>query len=484
MKSLYEEIRLKNIFYKFLFVITSITFSIIIAFTILFLIVPIFKNKEIIPVNVYIFGTELSNKVQEEINNAISMGIENIYNRLLANIQFSIALFSSALVIFAIVFGVIYFSKIRDAENLIREIQKTPGLFFKQFYREQFDKSVSSLFSPDYIKRNDAINKLSFNPEIDNNDYDLLQEVLYNELSYDLQVYYYQNISTIMNILLKINHKKTISLLCKILQEQKYDQTKHSNLLNYIVADNSDKTVKYIKDNLLNSSELSTPFISSLAVNRLLNNYLDYIFEKCPSPILQVAINLSRSDEWHKKPDTILSLLYKREDTDSNILQYYIIPHETIDTKEKIAMVLYFYAKDKEKFKDSLSSLINRIQSNENAKKEFLSLAEEDKYKELVAEYFTKNSYQRTFFNNYQDSTIIEQALKKTEIKTISDVVKENGLCLSEDGAIVTDKNGFKYDVQLYSRSFPLPMWQPVKTGILIDRVFIDIDELKKNQEL
>jgi len=87
---------------------------------------------------------------------------------------------------------------------------------------------------------------------------------------------------------------------------------------------------------------------------------------------------------------------------------YYIITHETIDDKEKIATVLNFYSKNTEKFKDSLSSLITRIENNENAKREFVSIAERDEYKELVTEYFIENSYQRTHFDNYQDSFIIK----------------------------------------------------------------------------
>jgi len=481
MESSYKEIRLKAIFYKFLFVIISIAALIVIACFVIYFVLPMFKKNYVLPMNVFVFGNESPIKVQEEINSAVSANIENIYNRLLANIQLSIAFFSATLVIFTIGFGFIYFSKIRDADKLIKEIQQTPDSFLKKSYREQFDKNLSSLFSPVHIKRNDAINKLSFNPEINENDYGLLQELLYNELGYDLHIYYHQNISAITNILLNINYKMTISLLCKILQEQKYDQTKHGNLLNYIVADNSDETVKFIKNTLLNNNELSTQFVSSLAVNRVLSDYLDHIFEKCPSPILQAAINLSRSDAWHMNTGNILSLLSKREDIDNGILQYYIISHSTIDTKDKIAIVLYFYVKNTKKFNDSLSSLVNSIEKNEDAKKEFLSMAEKDEYKELVAEYFIEHSYYRTFFDNYQDSAIIEQALKKTEIKTLSDMVKKNELCLSADGTVVTDKNGAKYDVQLYSRSsFPIPMWQPVKTGILIDRVFIDIDELKK----
>jgi len=483
MKSLYEEIRLKNILYKFLFVITSITFSIIIAFTVIFLIVPILKNKEIIPVNVYIFGSELSVKVQEEINSAISTSTENIYNRLLANIQFSIALFSAALVIFAIVFGVIYFSKIRDAENLIREIQQTPSLFFKQFYREQFDKNLSSLFSPDHIKRNDAINKLSFNPEINENDYNLLQEVLYNEFGYNLHAYFHLNISILTNILLNINYKMTIYLLCKILQEQKYDQLKHNSILTHIITDNSPETVAYIKDQLLSNNEMSTNLVPMLANWGVVNEYIDFILEKGSVSSLQLVINMSYSNIWHIKIDNFFSLILLRDDIDNQILQS-IISNKLFSAKDKIALVLHFYSKNPQKFDMSLNNLVSTISSDENAKRDFLVIAAKDEYKELVKNYFVKNDYQKSYFANFQDNFICNQDLEETKTKNPSDVIKENELCLSEDGSFVTDKNGIKYDVKQYSHSFPIPIWRPVQTGIMIDRYFIDIDELKKNQKL
>jgi len=74
--------------------------------------------------------------------------------------------------------------------------------------------------------------------------------------------------------------------------------------------------------------------------------------------------------------------------------------------------------------------------------------------------------------------------LKKTVNRTLSDFIKEKELCLNEDGSVVTDKDGVKYYVQQYSRSFPVPIWSPVRTGILIDRAFIDIDELKRSRAI
>ncbi|GBU28516.1 hypothetical protein R84B8_02075 [Treponema sp. R8-4-B8] len=480
MKSLYEKIKVKTTFYKFLFFITTITSSIIIAFTAIFFVVPIFKKNDIIPINIFIFENELSIKIQEEINNSISTNIENIYNRLLSNIQFSIALFSAALVIFAIVFGVIYFSKIKDAENLIKEIQKTPGLFFEQFYREQYNMNTSKLFSENLIKRYDAINKLTFNPVINNNDYDLLQEVLYNELNRDLHIYSNQNISTLTSILIKINNMKTISFLMKILREQKYDPLKHNSILTHLIADNSPETVIYIKDQLIVNNEMSTYLVSLLASGGGLNNYIDFILEKCNDSALQMVINMSYSNIWHINTDNFFDLILSRDDIDNQSL-HSIISNKSIITKEKIDLVLHFYSKNPQKFDSLLNNLINTINSDENAKKEFLKIAQKDEYKELVKEYFIKNDHQKSYFANFQDNDIVKQKSTEKNLKSSSVVINEYGLCLSEDEVVVIDKNGVKYTIKQYSRSVFGPIF-PVLSGIMIEGTFIDIEELKKDK--
>jgi ferritin len=439
------------------------------------------KKDKIIPTKILVFGNELSIKVQEEINNAISINIESIYNRLLANIQFSIALFSTTLVIFAIVFGVIYFSKIRDAENLIKEIQKTPELFFKQFYREQYNKNVSNLFSQDYIKRNDAINKLTFNPEIDINDYDLLQEVLFNELSYDLHVYFNQNISTLTSILMKIDNSKTISFLMKILKEQKYDTLKHNNILTHVIANNSTETVTYIKDQLLDNNEMGTYLVSLLANCGRLNDYIGFILEKCNSSTLQMLLNMSYPNMWHINTDNFFFHISSRDDIDNQSL-HAIISSKSFVYKEKIALVLHFYSKNTQKFDMPLNNLVSTISSDENAKNEFLLIAEKDEYKELVKKYFIKNDHQKSYFANFQDNDIVKQNSNETNKKNPSVVIKEHGLYLSEDGVAVVNQNGLKYAIKQYSRSVFGPIF-PVMSGVMIEGTFIDIEEIKKDYE-
>jgi hypothetical protein len=478
MKIGYKNINLKNVFLKFLFVTTSITSSIIIAFSAIFFISPAFKKNNLVPARIIVFGNELSDKVQAEINNAVSTYIENIYNRLIANIQFSIALFSSALVIFAVVFGVIYFSKIREAENLIKEIQKTPDLFFKHFYKEQFNKNISNLFSQNYIKRNDAITNLTFNPEIGSGDYDVLRDVLLNELEYTANVYFHQNISTITSILMRVDYRKTISLLKKILGEQEYNPTKHYHLLSHIISDSSDETKKYIEAQLLKDNEMGSQLISALLNNGVLNDYMGYILENCQGPILQTAIAFSYSEMWHIKTDDFYEHLTKRKDIDANCL-YTVISHKTIDVKEKISIVLYYYIGNTEKFNQALNNLISTISNDENAKNDFLTIVNQVEQHELLREFFNKNKHLKSHFENFSDNIIFKHEIDVSENKRKepSIIIKERELRLSDDGVTVIDKDGVKHEINQYSQSAFGPIF-PVMSGVMIDGIFIDSKEL------
>jgi hypothetical protein len=480
MKSIYKEIKLKNLFYKFLFFAISITSSIIITCALIFFIAPMFKKNDIIPVNVYVFENELSTKIQDEINNAISISTENIYNRLLANIQFSIALFSAALVIFAIVFGVIYFSKIKDAENLIKEIQKTPDLFFKQFYREQFNKNISNLFSQSYITRNSAINNLSLNPEISAADYDILQEVLINELDYATHVYFYQNINTLTSILIKIDYQKTISLIMTILKEQKKDIMKHNNLLSHIIADNSEKSRSYIEEMLLKDDEMGTQLISLLLSNGALNHYMSFILEKCHGSVLRSAINWSGFSLWNIKIDNITDHILTREDIDTDSLQS-IISHKTISIIEKITIVLKFYFNNTEKYDQSLKYLINNISNDENAKNDLIVISEKHGHQELLKLFFTKNNYLKSNFSNFMENNIFKEASAINDGKTASDIIKSQGLIFIKDRNVIIDKDGKEYKIEPYTLSLFTGTMLPVNYGIMLDNTFINIEDLNKN---
>ena len=469
MKSSYKRIKWQTI-------IISIISSVIFSCGSILLYFQYFKINDFVPVRVFVYGDKLSTEVQEKINNSIISNIENIYDRLLANIQSSITLFSIMLFIFTIVFGMIYFSKLRDAEKLMTNIQKTPSMFFKQFYQEQYKDNMLKLLSQNPVIRNDAVNKLSFNPEIKKNDYNDLYNVLLKEFDYDTNIYFHQNVSAIINILIKLNYSKTIKLLKDILQKTEYDHMKHYNMLSYVIADNSDETKDYIKEQLLKEGQMSNQILFSLANNRVLVNYMDFIFEKSNDSILQMVLSMLYSDTWHINIDNLFIQVLKREDIGIQSLQH-IISLKLIDIKEKIRIVLYFYAKNKEKFEQSLIFLVSSIHTDENAKKDFLVITEDKEYHDMIYAFFTKNEYLKSYFTKLQSITIKQMSDEK---KQVPDIIKEHELHYIEDENIVVDKEGKKNEVGIYSYSSFTGAISPVKYGIMKDGVFIDIEKIKE----
>jgi hypothetical protein len=472
-KTITTERKNKSLFLKFLFTISTITSAIVIAFATIFFIAPIFRKNDIAPARVFVYGDDLSVKAQEQINNAIASNIEKIYNQLITNIQFTIALFSCALVVFTIIFGFIYFSKVREAESLIKEIQKTPDLFFKQFYREQYNKNISNLFSTEYIKRYDAIKNLSYNPEINQDDYYVLKDVLQNEFNYDTNIYFYSNAGTLISVLVKIDQSRTISLLREILQEKGYDPIKHGSILQYIIADTSPETKKYLQEKLVNDPDMGIQLVSMLMSNGKINDYTEYILENCNGPVLQSIINNSTVEMWHIKTDNFYEHLVKRDDIDIQIL-HSLISNAKIDIEERVRLVLKFYNKDKEKYDRSLTTLIGVIK-DDDSKLIFFDIIKECNYEKEINDFLRKNKHLKSYFPDIVNSDIIEQDIKNK--KTSNDIINELGLYYNKDSVIV-DKQGKSYDVKNYCHSFFGPMME-VLPGIMIDGIFIEKEKIK-----
>jgi hypothetical protein len=194
------------------------------------------------------------------------------------------------------------------------------------------------MFSLNYVRRNEAIKNLTFNPELNVEDYDVLQEVLLKELDYPTNVYFCNNISTIIGVLIKIDHSRTLSLLRNILQEKECDPLKFNNLLTYIIADNSSETKDFIQSKLSTDSNMGTQIISMLLSNGLINDYFEYILEECDGTVLETIILHSNTEMWHIKIEEFCEHLIKRNDIDAHNLES-IIRNTKINGKDKIGIV-------------------------------------------------------------------------------------------------------------------------------------------------
>jgi hypothetical protein len=467
----------ENTLSKFIYVVLAVTVAIVIASSIIFFISPIIKKNAIIPAHVYVYGNDLSVKVQEEINQSVASNIEKIYNQLLANVQLSIALFSCALVVFAIIFGWIYFSRIRDAENLIKEIQKTPDLFFKQFYREQYNKTIANMFSSNYVKRSEAIKNLAFNPELNMEDYDVLQGVLLKELEYSASVYFYNNVYTITGVLIKLDYSRTLSLLQGLLRNNNYTPNKVLQFLAYIISDDSSETKCFIQSELLADSYIGNQIMSMLLANGLINDYSDYILEECYGTVLQTMIFYSNNAYCYIRAETFYEHLIKREDIDVYILNM-VLNVFGMDITQKIKLVLHFYKGNQKKFDPAVITLINIIDINKDDKaiSDLLNIAKETNCEVEINQFINRNNYYKSSFPGFFTNNIRND--DANDVRSPIAMIQNLGLYRNAEGVVIDAKEK-KYDVKNYASSDFGP-WLEVKAGIIIEGVFIDINQIKQ----
>jgi hypothetical protein len=331
------------------------------------------------------------------------------------------------------------------------------------------------MFSSDYVKRNEAIKNLTFNPELNIDDYDVLQEILLNELEYTANVYFYNNISTILSVLIKIDHSRTLSLLRDILQKREYDPLKFNNLLTYIIADNSSETRDFIQSKLLTDSNTGTQIVSMLLSNGSINDYSEYILEKCHGTVLQTIILHSNTEMWHIKTEDFYGHLIKRNDIDAQNLEL-IVRNTKIKVAEKIELVLCFYKKDQEKYNSSMVALINTISNDDKAKADFLNIAKEINCEVEIKLFFSKNNNYKTLFPEFFTDNVENNI--KNDAKNPLSIIRDLGLYRNAEG-IVIDAEGKKYDAKNYAPSFFGPFLE-VQSGIMIDGVFINSNQIKQ----
>jgi hypothetical protein len=323
-----------------------------------------------------------------------------------------------------------------------------------------------------YVKRSEAIKNLTFNPELNIEDYDVLQEILLNELDYPANVYFYSNISTITGVLIKIDYSRTLLLLRNILQEKEYDPLKFNNLLTYIIADNSLETNDFIQSKLSTDSNMGTQIISMLLSNGLINDYSEYILEKCDGTVLQTIIGHSNTEMWHIKTEEFCEHLIKRNDIDIQNFES-IIRNTKINVMEKIKLVLCFYKKNQEKYDSAMNTLINTISNDDKAKDDFLNIVKETKCEPEVKNFFNKKNHYKSLFPYFFIDNLEND---KKDTRNPTDIIHDLGLYCNTEGVVI-DAKGKKYDVKNYAPSFFGP-WIEVQTGIMVEGVFINLNQI------
>ncbi|GHV74636.1 hypothetical protein AGMMS49940_19380 [Spirochaetia bacterium] len=458
---------------SFFFILCATILSILCAAITTFIISGTVGN--IIPANIYVWGEESAIKIEKEVNDTITTNMEKLYEKSISKLDTSITLFSCALVIFAIVFGFFSLSKINEAQKLLEEIEETPDIVFKRYYKDVYTKSIPDFFSEDMIKRSEAIKHIANNPAIDVDDYDILKKVLLQEFSRSQNVYFYGNTSTIINTLLLLNYKKTIELLRNHFDNSEYDM-KFYTLLQYIVADNSNETKQFIEKKLINDPKLGQQLLSLLMSNGVVTQYSEIIIEKCPAMFLSQILNDTISDMYHFKIDKVFETLMKRDSFDEQTMNFIIYNDKNLSIENKIELTVSFYIKDKTNLEQSLERLINVIQDDDNAKQFFVNLVKEKNYMDDIKLFFSAQQHLKDYFKNNND--IFDTIDGKKESN--ADIIAATGLTIDSDGKIL-DKNGKEYTPKPFSYSVFTGGLLEVISCITIEGKTIPVSEIKQS---
>jgi len=473
MKNVERKSVLSTIFFAVGVICISILSSVLICFIVFS------PTNDVMPIKINIWGQNMSAEAKEEINKSINSNVESLYEKSISKLDVSITLFSCALGIFTIVFGFFYFLKIRESEKLMDEIQNKTSEFFKRHYREQFDKAIAELFSANNIKRYNAIKNLSNNPEITPADFDLISAALTREFAYTRNSFIYGNINSIINILISIDNGKTMQILISFLKSNEYDHMSMYPLLQFIVVDESDYVQNFIRDSLKGDTVVGTQLLFALMQYSVIDGYVDFILENGADNVLQQLIAMSGNDVW--KISFSLKPIIKRNTLAEGILAT-IIHNKAFTIQDKITVLIYFYSiTNDDSYTNTLSSFIQTISDDENAKTDFIKSIKEYECEEKIRSFFQKNKHRWNYFKNISIAQDIMALLPNDdtiENDKINSLIMSRGIKIGPEGKIV-DKNGKEYTPGNYTPT--LMGWQKAIDCIEIDGEKIPVDNLKKS---
>ena len=232
---------------------------------------------------------------------------------------------------------------------------------------------------------------------------------------------------------------------------------------------------------LLKDNEMGTHILSALLNNKVLNDFIGFIFENCNDSILNLALGYTYADALNIRTDNFYDHLLKREDISTQNLNG-IISHTKIDTLSKISLALFFYCRNTEKYESSIRNLIFSIRDDEKAKSDFFEIINKPEYYQIIEDFFANNNSEKRHFTNFRDNEIFKKPVKGTGIQS-STIIEGKNLYLNNDATKIIDKNGNIYEVVPHSRNSIIPFSiTPILYGAMIDGTFINVSELKKKE--
>jgi hypothetical protein len=433
------------------------------------------KPATTLPVYIFTQESSKSEKISNDINKNIQENVERIFERTLSKFNMSIMIFSTALGIFSLIFGLFYFFKIRESEKLMNEIQYRTDEFFRRHYREQYTNSITDLHSENNIKRYNALKLIATNPEITANDFDVIKNSLVREFEYKRNIFVYSNINTIINILIAIDSRKTIQILVDLLASKDYDHLKMYPILQYIVVDEDEKTKDYIKTSIKENTIIGEQLVTALMQYGLIDEYSEFILEHGSENTLQQLIVMAGSDA--RKVNISLDAIRKRGNVSGNIINR-IIYNKIFPLQERVSVLLHFYSKSQDKSIEScVGAFIGTINADEEAKKIFLNLIKDQHLEKRIFDFLKNNRYYLDSFKNILPESEYN-ALSQTTVKDddITHLLEKNEVRMDASGKIF-DKNGKEYIPEKYTPT--MFGWKKPIPCIEIDGKLIEVTKIE-----
>jgi hypothetical protein len=416
--------------------------------------------------------------VQNEVSQTIQENSTKLYDQTVSRMDFALTLFSCGIGVFTIIFGLFYFTKIKDMEDLIDD---KPDTFFKSIYKRQYDTAILDIFASDNIKRYEAIKNISNNPDVNNNIFDTLKNVLQKEFDYPRNAFFNQNISNLVCLMIKLDKQRTVQFLISYLIETKFDLFRSSIFLQYIVVDESPEARSFIENKLQSDKDMGSQIVSYLAINKIIDEYSEFIIVKCDGIVLQQIISSLSNNVWHIRTDNFMEYLNKREIMDAQTMNQ-IINSSALSNVDILRLLLKHYKKDKIALEQSLNVFISKISVDEEEKKSFVSTIEESGCLDDIREFFSRQQYLRTYFKDYAILNSNTDNNANGEQVDIKNLVSDFGLHLTDEGKIV-DKNGTEYVSQNCSMSIFTGAYMPVVPCVQINGKTIPVSEISKQVE-
>ena len=240
---------------------------------------------------------QLKEYIQSDHKYLVSESIEKIiskeFDRTISYLNFSIVLFAVFLTLILVVFGFFTVNKMAEAKELLNEIRNAPEKMMKKYYLNQLNDIIPNLSSSSSTIKQDTINKLYSNTELDyKKHFELLANFLKQEFD-NITSYTTINVIGLFDILCRLNYSKTIDLGYEIFE--KHFNNKSMNTIIPIMLESKEK--KHIEKFLSYLSDTSNPHRTNKLIENVENfdiynsETLNYIVQNSPENIVFRILN-------------------------------------------------------------------------------------------------------------------------------------------------------------------------------------------------